>query len=237
MPRHKSDDLPKWIWLWCMPVPLIIHLAARYLDSDGEFFARMIESESGIIENGTALILIPAAAIGFQLGWRFFRSHGAAYLLWFGAFGLMCFGFAGEEISWGQHWVGWNSPEFFVENNRQGETNIHNINIHFGRIVKSILTLAIIVGGLIIPLRGSSPPLLASPSDRFLDTILPTTVCVPAAAFVFGVRLIERFKTWFDLDWFVLSINLKESQELYIAIFLFLYAWSLQRRIAAARQY
>ncbi|MCL2451890.1 hypothetical protein FWD20_03435 [Candidatus Saccharibacteria bacterium] len=34
---------------------------------------------------------------------------------------------AGEEISWGQRIFGWSTPEFFLENNSQRETNFHNL--------------------------------------------------------------------------------------------------------------
>ena len=63
---------------------------------------------------------------------------------------------------------------------------------------------------------------------------MPTLVCVPAAAFVFGVRLVERCKTWFDLEWSLLDVNLKELQELYIAIFLLIYVWSVYKRYGSA---
>lgn len=227
-----ARDLHRSIWLWCVPLPLLIHLGARQLDTQGDFFAKWIESESGFIENATALILIPATIIALVLALRFYRRFGTAYLLWFTAVALVCFGFAGEEISWGQHWIGWTSPEYFAEHNRQGETNLHNLNIHFGRIVKSILTLAIIVGGLIMPLRRRERPLSQTPGGHFLDIVTPTLVCVPAAAFVLGVRLIERFKTWFDLDWEIIAVNLKETQELYIALFLFIYVLSARARAA-----
>lgn len=225
MTKTTDHDLPTVLWLWVMPLPIMIQLVAHQLDPDDRFFSRWIESESGIIENATAILLLPAVYFSLVAGVRFFRRHGPVYLLWFFGFAAMCFGFAGEEISWGQHWIGWQSPEFFVENNRQGETNFHNVNIHFGRVVKSLLTLAIIIGGLIMPLRRRKRVAQGSQNSSFWDIVTPTMVCVPAAVFVFGVRLVERFKTWFDLDWAILAVNLKESQELYIAIFLLVYAW------------
>jgi hypothetical protein len=227
-------DLPRSIWLWCVPLPLLIHLSMRQLDTKGDIFAKWIESESGFIENATALLLIPATIFALSVALRLYRQFGIAYLIWFTSVAVVCLGFAGEEISWGQHWLGWDSPDYFVENNRQGETNFHNLNIHLGRVVKSVLTLAIIVGGLIMPFRRRvrSPERTGIP--RFWDVVTPTLVCVPAAAFVLGVRLIERFKTWFDLDWGIIAVNLKESQELYIAIFLLIYAWSA--RVRASRR-
>jgi hypothetical protein len=39
---------------------------------------------------------------------------------------LLC---AAEEISWGQRIFDWKSPQFLLEENAQGETNLHNIKL------------------------------------------------------------------------------------------------------------
>ncbi len=234
MSRTDVSGLHPLIWLWSIPVPLIVHLSARQLDPDNRYFSTWIESESGLIENATALLLLPATVLAVMLAFRCHQRFGRAFFIWFAGFALMCFGFAGEEVSWGQHWLGWSSPEYFAENNRQGETNFHNLNIHFGRVVKTLLTLAIIVGGLILPLTRRARSIDSTNPARWSDAILPTRICVPAAAFVFGVRLVERCKTWFDLEWRLLDVNLKELQGLYIAIFLLIYVWSGYRRYGSA---
>ena len=242
MNKVLNTDVPRLFSYWLIPLPIIIHIAAKFLDANGNIFNRWIESEWGFIENGTVLLLLPAAIFMLIVTWRYWgasdefltgenRQHKASKKLvaiWFFLGAMVCIGFAGEEASWGQHWVGWESPEYFAENNRQGETNVHNLNKQLGRVVKTILTIAIIVGGLILPLVRGDRSLRANAS--FLDHVQATHVCIPAALFVFLVRLVERFKTWFDLDWAILAVNLKESQELYIAIFLFIYAWSIKRR-------
>jgi len=234
MAGSNVRDLNPLIWLWSLPLPLLIHLTTRQLDPENRFFSTWIESESGFIENATTLLLLPATVFASLLALRYYRRFGPAFLIWFCGVAAVCFGFAGEEASWGQHWVGWTSPEYFADNNRQGETNFHNLNIHFGRVVKTVLTIAIIVGGLIIPLSGRRRVDVAPLPLRFVDAITPTMVCVPAAAFVFGVRLVERCKTWFDIEWALLAVNLKELQELYIAIFLLIYVWSLRTRLASS---
>ena len=220
-------------------------MLAKHLDTDGKIFHRWIESEWGFIENGTVLLLIPAAVFLLIVAWRFWHNGENSLLdgeqqpsskakllaIWFFLGALVCIGFAGEEASWGQHWVGWESPEYFAENNRQGETNVHNLNKQLGRVVKTILTIAIILGGLILPLSRGDRSL--GVGATFIDSVQGTRVCITAALFVFLVRLVERCKTWFDLDWAILAVNLKESQELYIAIFLFIYAWSIKRRTDA----
>ncbi|MCH8148930.1 MAG: tetratricopeptide repeat protein [Planctomycetes bacterium] len=61
-----------------------------------------------------------------------------------------------EEISWGQRLAGFSSPEFFRENNLQGETNIHNfLTGPFGTTLKHALAYALAAAlalyGLVYP--------------------------------------------------------------------------------------
>ena len=46
-----------------------------------------------------------------------------------------------EEISWGQHFFGWGSPNFFLEYNNQKETNLHNISNLFDQVPRSLLSI------------------------------------------------------------------------------------------------
>ena len=46
-----------------------------------------------------------------------------------------------EEISWGQHIFGWESSNFFLKNNHQKETNLHNISSLFNELPRNLLFL------------------------------------------------------------------------------------------------
>ena len=52
---------------------------------------------------------------------------------------IFFFGF-GEEISWGQRIFNIETPNFFIENNLQSETNIHNLMIGDVKLNKLIFT-------------------------------------------------------------------------------------------------
>lgn len=217
-------------WMWLLAIPFVVHLGAGLLDTERVFFNRWIESELGLIENLTVLVLIPATIFLLQICFAYWSRGKAVLALWFFLAALVCVGFGGEEASWGQHWFGWESPDYFEQNNRQGETNFHNFDIQVGRTVKAILTLGIIVGGFVLPLMRQTKS--DGAKAGFIDSVIGTRMCVPAAFWVFFVRLIERLKTWFDLDWLILAVNLKELQELYIALFLLIYAWAIKHRSA-----
>lgn len=86
--------------------------------------------EDGLIEYLTAIILL---AISVSLIIRIGKIRGSKGYIWlifniFMALGLF-FGF-GEEISWGQRIFDVTSSEFFMENNAQEETNLHNLTIN-----------------------------------------------------------------------------------------------------------
>tara|TARA_B100000900_G_C20403875_1_gene643904 strand:+ start:39 stop:800 length:762 start_codon:yes stop_codon:yes gene_type:complete len=49
--------------------------------------------------------------------------------------------YLGEEISWGQHFFKWVSPEFFLKNNNQGETNLHNISNLLDQLPRTLVML------------------------------------------------------------------------------------------------
>ena len=49
--------------------------------------------------------------------------------------------FLGEEISWGQHFFNWSTPEWFINNNLQNETNIHNISNIFDQLPRSLVLM------------------------------------------------------------------------------------------------
>ena len=57
--------------------------------------------------------------------------------------------FFGEEISWGQHYFNWLTPDFFKIYNNQNETNIHNISNIFDQLPR---TLTLIWCGLSVPI-------------------------------------------------------------------------------------
>ncbi len=58
--------------------------------------------------------------------------------------GILLFIAAGEEISWGQRILGIKSSEYFLKNNAQGETNIHNLVVNGVKINKLVFSTILI---------------------------------------------------------------------------------------------
>ncbi|WP_320177146.1 hypothetical protein [Roseovarius pacificus] len=119
----------------------------------GTQFGAGFAIEDGPIEYGTAVALFMASLVLFWRAIRLGRAAriGAGLLVAFYAL-IFVFG-AGEEISWGQRIFGWETTEYFLENNRQMETNLHNLAFGeeqlaktlFGSVLTTVLLLYLVV--------------------------------------------------------------------------------------------
>ncbi|QYX55783.1 hypothetical protein K1T73_11910 [Roseovarius sp. SCSIO 43702] len=137
---------------------------------DREYFHLVYAAEDGLVEYGTALFLLVASVV---LLVRASQMRGRAGAL---AVGLTCFYAllfflaAGEEISWGQRIFGWESGEFFKENNKQYETNFHNLMVGDMHLAKtlfgSVLTVVILLYLVGLPLLYPRGGWIARVADR-----------------------------------------------------------------------
>lgn len=215
------------MWLVCLGLPLsvvIIELLGSAFLSPAH--QRLwIASELGVTENATVIVALAAAVVGVQI----FRARDGFPVSAWGWCGLFASAaavyFAGEEASWGQHWFGWGSPEFFVDLNKQAETNLHNVNPLFGRIPKAIIEILMVVTGLYyaIALAKNPPPF---GSRRYW--LLPTFTVFPTCVLAVVCRLLNRYERWADVD---LAIRWGEIQEYHIACFMLLYLLAIWHRL------
>jgi hypothetical protein len=119
------------------------------------YFDQVYTVEDGFIENGSAIFLLSSSLL---LLYRLFKLFKHKDLLWkFGilAMSLVFFFGAGEEISWGQRIFNVESSQYFIENNAQGETNLHNLVVEDTKINKLIfsqlLTVVLVIYLIIAP--------------------------------------------------------------------------------------
>ncbi|RZA33106.1 MAG: hypothetical protein EOP92_22610 [Lysobacteraceae bacterium] len=124
--------------------------------------------EDGIVEWMQFLCFSALAGLlGFAFTERLKRSdRGVLELLALGGLSLLCALAALEEISWFQRILDVQSSEFFRQNNRQGETNIHNLAVGDGSLHKNVLLKLIFIAGithnLILPLVARFKPAVRS---------------------------------------------------------------------------
>ena len=235
--REKNQDLPFGLYFWA---PLLLALspyALQWTFGGGG----MLSGERGVFEILTFLLLL--AAVYFILRARSSAvalgiAHLPAWLI------LLLFGtlyFAGEEVSWGQHFFLWGTPDVWQAMNDQRETNLHNMHALFDQLPRLLLTLAALVGGILAPLYHRLRSIEPSASET-AGWLWPTGSCVPVCVAALLITpfdglvesLIEAPGGAVPAE---LDVSGGEIKECLLATFILFYAASLSRRLKALDRY
>lgn len=233
---HANDtELPAALWLW-LPLALLVFIAAAYLVLDLETFKLWFEGELGAIELLTPLLLLPAIGSGIMA--LRLRAHAPRPWLpgWMLVMTLGCFYLAGEEVSWGQHLIGWQTPEELKQINDQRETNIHNISSWFDQKPRLLLELFVLIGGIILPLWYKARGKSFNPQGDAV-WFWPSRLCLPVAIITIVVYMPSRAADLMGQKE-AIPIRLSEVQELFYSVFLLVYMASIMvrlRRLAGPR--
>ncbi|WP_113913693.1 hypothetical protein [Roseovarius dicentrarchi] len=179
-----------------------------------EYFSLVFAAEDRLVENGTALFLLVASvvlAVNAVSLWRRGR-HGAALLT--ALYALMFFMAAGEEISWGQRIFGWESREFFKQNNKQYETNLHNINVGGVQLTKTlfgpVLTICILLYLVGLPLIYPRGGRIAALADRMAVPVpwLKHAVIALVATVIIALLTVDRKWEVYELIFSLLMVSI-----------------------------
>ena len=218
----------RWMTL-AIPIAVICTLNA-VAAWDSQFYDRNFDGELGILENVQVVVLLVALVYGIAvLRMPAARQH-RGLMPWIA---LICAGCAlmiGEETSYGQHFMGWQTPEWLADVNKQQEINLHNVSSWFNEKPRLLLELGIIVGGIIHPLklRFTGRGLIAKPW-----WLMPTAACLVCALIAEFSTLPERFVKIGLLPETVVIMRVSEVHELYIFYFVVIYLASLRARLGA----
>jgi len=230
--KHPPPDLPAILWAVFPPLMLVILIFLAYLDPDIFQLMMAKDDEGGLVEHATVLVLLPGIVAGFA---AFIYHRQNLPHLWLGWWVLMwtlaCIFFAGEEVSWGQWFFEWKSPEVFKQLNSQEETNLHNITPWLFQKPQALVESWIILGGLVLPLwRRYKAHVWLQPDNTWQYWLWPTYVVMPTAAFVLLLRFFKPFFEAVPLTRLE-RLGSGELREYYIALFLGLYLLSFWLRI------
>ena len=222
------EDLPKWLWLWLPVVVALFPYVMRIVNVETD---NIVFGEQGIIENFTFMVLFIAILLGFLtlIGMRAFPFQ--ILRLWMLILVIGCIYFAGEEISWGQHWFGWGTPEAWMGINDQGETNLHNTSALLDQVPRMLLTLAAVIGGIIMPIYFLVRKIIFTDRE-FFAWLWPTYVNIPTCSLAIIVSLHEKaYKLFGSSVPHILDIRAGETKECLLALFLFMYIASFYKRL------
>lgn len=225
---NKPKDLPAWLWLWLPIAIALLPYIARIIDPATD---TIIFGELGVIENITVIVLL-AALVAAIKSYAYMHSFPfPVFKIWIALIALGSFYYAGEELSWGQHWIGWATPDSWKDINDQGETNLHNTSAILDQVPRTILTLAAVIGGIFVPVYFLLRRKIYH-ADEFLYWWWPTHVNIPTCVAAISVSLHEKSYKLFDTTVpYILDIRAGETKECLLAMFLFLYLASFYKRI------
>ena len=222
----SSVEPPRWLWLWFPPLLLIVE---QLIFSRTFYYQDLIYREpTGLVELATPV----ATALAVVAGIAALRHRTRLPWLrgWVVFVTLSCVYATGEEVNWGQFLFGWATPEWLaaIEENGVG-TSLSSIGGRVEETPKILLELFVLCGIINVLLQRGVE------RRRHDDWFWPTYVCLPSALLALLLAAPLRVPTWEEagpdlLNAFYLS-GWSELEELYLALFLLLYLWSIWHRL------
>ncbi len=222
---------PGWTeaWWW-LGIPLLVAALAvgTYQLAPQFYLGYMLPEGYGLIEVSHFFIPLFGLFIAASLLLLpFVRARPVVFTVTLIA-ALSCLYIAGEEMSWGQHFFHWNTPEYWAMVNRQEETNLHNTYAIFEKTPRSILELGIFIGGLIVPIAAMFYPWLRACR---VSLFLPADALMPTALGAFVFKLLDRLQQGGHVD--TILKRPSETIETYLYLFILAYLIVYARRLKA----
>lgn len=124
---------------WALVISIVVVISGYVLASlahDGNVYISGVpvfqvgsgKFQEGAMEYVEALFWFVAFVL--YLGYfKYSLNSSKPKAIWAFCFALLCFFALGEELSWGQHIFGFDTPSAINEINAQRELNLHNINV------------------------------------------------------------------------------------------------------------
>lgn len=213
------------IFWWGIPVLLMIGqiLSEIYVPNaqKPDFF-----SEGGPHEKIQATIMWVAVIFAGRL---LLAVEGKWLKFWYGIAFLGCLYIAGEEISWGQTYLQWATPESWGQINDQNETNLHNTSTWLDQKPKILLQIGVLIGGMIIPALQKWKP---SALPVKYAAIYPSWQVAVTAGFALFVKIVDTIQ---DRSDFRLFWRPSEVLEIYIYYFVLIYLIVMWVKFKATR--
>ena len=150
--QKGADISARAVWLICAAMyavfMAVVFLYPALLEGPATLQGR--KHELGLLELSGNVILVIALVLMISLA---VRAKELKLRLWAIFIALGTFFLLGEEASWGQHYFGWATNDFFARINDQGETNLHNsADGWLDQKPRAILLFGMILGTIVHPI-------------------------------------------------------------------------------------
>jgi hypothetical protein len=220
-------------FLICVVLPLVlleVYLLAVWLIPPSH--QSVLFAENGVFELGTAAFFCAAGCLALGLCVRTRGLVPNRYRAVLAMFAIAACFVTLEEISYGQHLFGLDSPEWFAQNSSKNEINLHNL---YGNGISNVMRGA---AGLGFPLAFLVIPLVAMvrsnayKSGRWSYYLLPRTELVTLVLVAQSITLLENESKWILGN--SLLVRPGEVQEFFWAIAAAAYTVILRHRLLPA---
>jgi hypothetical protein len=231
-----ADDpgLPDWsLASWCLygVVPLLIVvllMAASYAGGAVSYW--VLQSRIGVLESVTGLLALAAGGVALVASFHPAIRQNWMARIWLLLFSVAMVYFAGEDLNWGQYYFGWEVPQYFLDHNKEQETNLHNMSTWFNQKPRLIVQLWLVVACIAVPLGWRLPRRL---TERFVPAMFwPDRRLV----FVAALALLAFAADWLSKrDLIPRTMRWSEVEEIYFAYGWLIYAFLLRARVREQR--
>lgn len=204
-------------------IPIVFFLFLLIADRPfPDFLPNLTRGELGLVESLQVIFLLATFVVASSILFQF-KVLSNWIKIWI-LTGMMATLYVFlEETSYGQHYLRWDTPDYWQDINDQKETNFHNTSSWFDQKPRLLLELGIIVGGIIVPLLCRFKPIPFVTQEGLFKQILPDRSLFVIAILAVLPRTYERILTLIDVDNMYLFIRTSEVQELYFYFFILLY--------------
>jgi hypothetical protein len=213
---------------WWITLPFVVTIAlCVFAVIDKQTYGDYLQREGGILETLHSVLAFASAAVAARI--LLIREVRADPLIavWLAVFVVGGIYLGGEEASWGQHYFHWQTPEEWAAINRQEETNLHNTSIWLDHVPRVTITLAIFVGGMLVPwMKLAGSRLLW----KRMDFVYPPLALISLAVLLLLGVLEDAVEASTDVLDNVFAFSSGEMQENFIIGFVFFYLLFLRRR-------
>ncbi len=250
--QSTRRDLPPAVWLGA-PIALLVGrwLAALLPEQQ---WASVMADETGLIENLTVVLALPAFVLGLL---AFLRRRelprGVGWWMLLG--GVAALLFAGEECSWGQVYLRFRTPDALARVNDQNEFNVHRTTDLLNNLPRQLM-LAAAIACIVLPLCAKLLPRVLRPMPRWIRRaidagrdphrvlywIAPNYRLALIAAMAVLLRLPDHLKGLLgspsDRSYFGKAFlrDGGEWKELYFALLILMYVLSVYVRLGRRRR-
>lgn len=241
----RPADLSRW-WAWAAPLSVIavlmVFLAAFAAAGDAwkrswayRPWVAVFEKEAALEWLSVLVLLVAASWAVVAFARRSALPRPVAGWLFLG-YAALCVFIAGEEASWGQHALHWQTPETLAAVNDQNETNLHNIGNALDLYPRYLFNALIAFACVFAPLWHRFKGFRYDPARSMEYWVWPTAVTLPAAALALLTPWPHRVARWTlghePPQW----LRISEVHEFFLALVLMFYITSIAIRLKGMPQ-